>query len=106
MRPLRPCLPALLLVIGLSATGAAEEPKSASTDKEKQEAPKSEKPKRIEFGVELRWREEFRDNADLQPANDFDGYLGQRIRAHLRIRVHPHLTAYVQGQDVWLYGAE
>lgn len=69
------------------------------------EPPKKES-KRIEVGVEMRWRMEFRDNADFQPANDFDYYTGQRIRAHLRARLHPHLSFYVQGQDVWLFGAE
>src|SRR3990167_6862836 len=63
-------------------------------------------PKPGEVGFELRWRLELRDNADQQPADDFDTFLGQRLRLHLLFRIHPHLTAYVQGQDVWLFGAE
>lgn len=76
-------------------------PQSSATEKETRKAPP-----RFEGKVELRWRFEFRDNADLQPANDFDQFLAQRIRAHLRVQIHPHLSAYVQGQDVWLFGAE
>jgi hypothetical protein len=97
----------LVLVLAFAGPSAAEEPKTASESKEKQEAASpSEKPKRLAFGVELRWREEFRDNSDFQPSNDFDSFLGQRIRAHLRLRIHSHLTAFVEGQDVWLFGAE
>jgi hypothetical protein len=107
MRRLRPCLSGLLLLaLGFAAPAQAEEPKPAGKDKEKQESPQASKSERFEFGLELRWRAEFRDNADLKPADDFDSFLGQRIRAHLRIRIHPHLTAFVQGQDVWLFGAE
>ncbi|MCZ6759975.1 MAG: hypothetical protein O7D29_06335, partial [Gemmatimonadetes bacterium] len=49
-------------------------------------------PPRVEFGVELRWRNEFRDNIDFQPADDFDHFVGQQIRADLRVRAHPHLS--------------
>lgn len=90
-------------------SGQAEEPGSpqpSDQGKPAQEASPEKRPKRVEVGVEVRWRLEFRDNADLQPADDFDQFLGQRIRAHLRVQIHPHLSAYVQGQDVWLFGAE
>ncbi len=63
-------------------------------------------PPRVEFGVELRWRNEFRDNIDFQPADDFDHFVGQRIRADLRVRAHPHLSLYIQGQDVELFDEE
>lgn len=106
MRRLLSWLPVFLLLgLGFAAPGSAEEPKPANKDEKEQEAAKSAKSERIQFGAELRWRGEFRDNADFQPSNDLDAFLGQRIRAHLRIRIHPHLTAFVQGQDVWLFGA-
>ena len=94
-----------LLILGApSGRASAEEKKEqGKTGSEGTPAKKSE---RFEFGVELRWRAEFRDNGDFQPTDDFDTFLGQRVRAHLRIRIHPHLTAFVQGQDVWLFGAE
>jgi hypothetical protein len=76
------------------------EPAAPKTPEEKKE------PKRVEVGLEMRWRAEFRDNADQQPADDFDAFLGQRLRIELRFRLHPHLSAFVQGQDVWLFGAE
>ncbi|MGH9779300.1 MAG: alginate export family protein [Candidatus Acidiferrales bacterium] len=94
-------LVAVLWLLGAAGTAAAEEPK----DKKEEKAPACWN-ERVEFGVELRWRPEFRDNADLQPADDFDYFWGQRARAHLRLRLHSHLSAYVQGQDVWLFGAE
>ena len=93
------------LVLGFALGVAAEEPQTGGAGK-KPEAQPSKAPKRVEFGVEIRLRGEFRDNNDFKPANDFDAFLGQRVRAHLRFRIHPDLSLYVQGQDVWLYGAE
>ncbi len=63
-------------------------------------------PPRVEFGVELRWRNEFRDNGDFRSTEDFDHFLSQGLRIHLRVRAHAHLNFYVEGQDVWLFGAE
>ena len=63
------------------------------------------KTKRFELGVELRLRNEIRDNADFTAADDFDHFLGYRLRLHLRAELHPDLTAYVQAQDVWLFDA-
>jgi hypothetical protein len=54
----------------------------------------------------MRWRFEFRDNLDFQPPNDFDFFVGHRLRLSLRARHHAHLSAFVQGQDVWLFGSE
>jgi hypothetical protein len=51
----------------------------------------------------LRLRNEFRDNADFKPADDFDHFLGQRMRINLRARPHPRLTLFIQAQDVWLF---
>ena len=62
--------------------------------------------KRVEVGVEARWRGGFRDNLDFRPTDDFDYSVGQRVRIHLLLRVHPHLNFLVVGQDVWLFGAE
>jgi len=91
-------------LLGLGTATAADGEKSK--DKPAAETPKGKESKRFEWGIEMRWRMEFRDNADLQPVNDFDYFTGQRVRAHLRARLHPHLSLFVQGQDVWLFGAE
>jgi hypothetical protein len=91
------------LLTAISA--AAEEPKEKKDEKAPEKTASGWK-ERLEFGVELRLRPEFRDNADFRPADDFDTFWGQRLRAHLRLRLHSHLSAYVQGQDVWLFGAE
>ena len=98
-------LVAALWLLAAAGAAAAEKPKDQKDEKApaKTTARWSE---RVEFGVEIRSRPEFRDNADLQPADDFDYFWGQRVRAYLRLRLHPHLSAYVQGQDVWLFGAE
>jgi len=61
---------------------------------------------RVQFGAELRWRFEFRDNADLRPADDLERFLGQRLRLSLLVKAHPHLSFYVQGQDTELFGAK
>ena len=73
-----------------------------------QEGPreKDAPPPKLEYGVEFRWRNEFRDNADFQPADDFDHFLGQRIRIHLRYRLSPDFSFYIQGQDVELADAD
>ncbi|MGH9789473.1 MAG: alginate export family protein [Candidatus Acidiferrales bacterium] len=92
---------AVLWLLGSSGVSAAEEPKDRKAEKAQ---PRWSE--RVEFGVELRWRPEFRDNSDLKSADDFDYFWGQRVRAYLRLQLHPHLSAYVQGQDVWLFGAE
>lgn len=94
----------LLILAAPSGRVSAEEKKEQGQASAEGASPK--KSERFEFGVELRWRLEFRDNNDFQPADDFDGFLGQRVRAQVRIRIHPHLSAFVQGQDVWLFGAE
>jgi hypothetical protein len=67
--------------------------------------PAPPKPKTVEAGIEIRWRNEFRDNADFKSPDDFDHFLGQRLRVHLRVRAHPQLSFFVEGQDVWLFGA-
>ncbi|MFQ5776565.1 MAG: alginate export family protein [Terriglobia bacterium] len=92
-----------LLFVGLSLRAAEPQPGPAE---DTSQAEVSEPPKRIEAGVEIRWRSEFRDNADFQPGDDFDHFLGQRLRVYVRVRAHPHLSFFVQAQDVWLFGAE
>lgn len=69
-------------------------------------AKKTQTVERWKFSGELRWRSEFRDNTDFQPADDFDAFLGQRIRLRLLLRAHKRLSFFVEGQDVWLFGAE
>ena len=65
-----------------------------------------EKPKAVEVSVELRLRNEFRDNADFKPADDFDHYLGQRLRINLRARLHPRFQFFFQGQDAWAFDSK
>lgn len=84
----------------------AEEPTATPDPADPAASQEKKEPRRVEAGFEMRWRAEFRDNADQQPADDFDTFLGQRLRVHLLFRIHPHLSAYVEGQDVWLFGAE
>lgn len=81
-------------------SGEKSEPENAA-----QKAPSEKQQERVQVGVEMRWRFELRDNADQQLTDDFDGFLGQRIRAHLRFQLHPHLSVLVQGQEVRLFGA-
>lgn len=104
LRPLRALLLLGSLVVGGVMPAAGSGPEQGSSPS--QEAAAEAVPKRLEGGVEMRWRFEFRDNADQQPTDDFDHFLGQRLRVHLRARIHPHLSVYLQGQDVWLFGAE
>lgn len=77
----------------------------AGTTAAAQETTPAAAPKRVEVKVELRWRNEFRDNADFEPSDDFDHFLGQRIRVWLLVRAHSHLSFTVEGQDVWLFDA-
>ncbi|MFQ5737726.1 MAG: alginate export family protein [Acidobacteriota bacterium] len=91
-------------VAGGSLISTAQE--SAEDETRSQETGPRSKPNRLDAGIEIRWRNEFRDNGDFRADDDFDHFLGQRLRVHLRVRVHPHLSFYVQGQDVWLFGAE
>ena len=69
-------------------------------------AKETQKAEQWKISAELRWRGEFRDNTDFQPADDFDAFLGQRIRLRLLLRAHKRLSFFVEGQDVWLFGAE
>jgi len=62
--------------------------------------------KPVEVSVELRFRNEFRDNADFKPADDFDHALGQRLRINLRARPHARLTFVMQAQDAWFFGSK
>lgn len=68
-----------------------------------QAAQSKEPVKPVEVSVELRLRNEFRDNADFKSADDFDHSLGQRLRFNLRARLHPRFQFFVQAQDVWLF---
>ena len=93
----------LFLLLG-GVTLFAAEP-SASEPGTAPDAEATDPPKRVEVGVEIRWRNEFRDNADFGPGDDFDHFLGHRLRAHLLVRAHRTLSFYLEGQDVWLFGA-
>lgn len=98
----------VLLVAAVLATASsslgAQPP--AGKDASTQQPATPAKSERWEAGVQIRWRNEFRDNADFGPSEDFDHFLGQRLRIHLRVRAHPQLSVYVEGQDMWLFGAE
>jgi hypothetical protein len=62
-------------------------------------------PRKFEFGVEGRWRFEFRNNSDFLPADDFDGFTGQRIRLNFTFRPTEKFTLFIQPQDVWIWDA-
>lgn len=100
------CRTLLLIGFGVAClaspplAGWAQAPPSGSS------AAPAAQPRRVEAGFELRWRNEFRDNADLRPTEDFDHFLGQRLRVHLRVRAHADLSFFLEAQDVWLFGAE
>jgi hypothetical protein len=100
----------LLAAVWLSAgvSGAYAQATQYPTPRPQAEKPLPEvpKPKLLQFSVELRWRSEFRDNADLQPADDFDAFTGQRFRFRLRIQPHRKFSFLIEGQDVELFGAE
>jgi hypothetical protein len=93
------CVAALGLA-GNEAAGQAPAPQT-----QPQSTVSKEKQKPVEVSVELRLRNEFRDNADFKPADDFDHFLGQRLRINLRARLHPRWTIFFQAQDVWLFGS-
>ncbi|MCL6481322.1 MAG: alginate export family protein [Firmicutes bacterium] len=61
---------------------------------------------RIAVGVELRLRDELRDNADFRSAEDFEHFLGYRLRLDLKFRLLEQLELFVQPQDVWLVDAD
>ncbi len=89
---------AAFLFLGGNASAQAPPPQAAS-----QNAQSKEQVKPVEVSMELRLRNEFRDNADFKPADDFDHSFGQRLRINLRARLHPRFQIFVQGQDVWLF---
>ncbi len=63
------------------------------------------RPPHFDAGVEIRLRNESRDNADFQPPDDFDNFLGYRLRINLKFYLHDHFTLFIQPQDVWLADA-
>ena len=86
----------------LCVGGSAFAQQVPPAQRQSQTAEGKEPPKAVQVSVELRLRNEFRDNADFQPADDSDHFLGERLRINLRARLHPRLQIFVQGQDVWL----
>lgn len=98
MRRLTTKLAAVALALLLAGAPAA-----AESDAPPKPAPEQ---KRVTATVEIRSRFEARDNADQRPANDLERFLGQRFRLSLLIQARPNLSFFVQGQDVWLPGAE
>ncbi len=50
--------------------------------------------KRFEGSAEIRWRSEFRVNPSFRKSDDFDHFLGQHIRADLRVQIAPRQSAY------------
>ena len=88
------------------AANAEEEAKKDELKREEAKKQEAKKKPPVEFNVELRWRSEIRDNADLQTANDFDHFVGQRVRLNFTFNLHERLSFHFQPQDVWLFGAE
>jgi Alginate export len=88
---------ALLLALPLGGTlGLSAQEASGARD--------TGKAKRLEASVEVRERLELRDDSDLPPADDFQDFLGHRLRLGLRAQIHRRLSLYVQAQDVWIVG--
>jgi len=83
---------------GRTLAGQSPAPQAPPQTAESKSAPKV-----VEVSAEFRLRNEFRDNADFKPADDFDASLGQRLRINLRARFHPRFQIFVQAQDVWLF---
>lgn len=90
----------LVALVGLSvAMPVSAQVSSSESPKPK---PPEQKLKPFEIGIELRWRPEWRDNADLQPANDFDGFNTIRTRINLTLRPHKDFYFFLQPQDAWV----
>jgi hypothetical protein len=71
--------------------------------------PAAEKAKRerFEFGGQIRFRPEVRQNLDLDSSNsDARNFVGQRLRFQVRARVDENVEAFVQLQDSRLWGEE
>lgn len=94
-----------LLGLLLAAPHALRGQGPAKSAPERPPAPSAGQGRRVEIGVEMRWRIEFRDNQDFRAADDADAFTGQRVRLHLKAWLHPDFLLFVQAQDVWLFGA-
>lgn len=65
------------------------------------------KQERFEFGGQIRFRPEVRQNLDLNSSRgDVQNFVGQRLRFHVRARVDEKVEAFVQLQDSRLWGEE
>lgn len=102
------CCLSVMLVLFLSGglARADSQQHSAETTQSEEKKAKKKKWPWAEAGIEIRFRNEWRDNFDFQPPDDADSFLGQRIRGHVLFKLREKLDFYLQGQDVWLYGAE
>lgn len=98
------------LLLGLAAIlcfGGSDSFAQAPAQQPTSPAAQNKEPaKPVEVSVELRLRNEFRDNADFKPADDFDHSLGQRLRFNLRARLHPRLHFFFQAQDAWMFDSK
>jgi hypothetical protein len=101
------CWPLALALPAMTGAQSATPTATAATAQASAVQPAESKPaeKKIELSVEARWRFEWRNNADLQPAADFDGFSGQRIRINFKAALHSDFRLTLQPQDVWVWDA-
>lgn len=85
-------------------------PSAAVTPKAPTPPPASPEQKgsdRFEFGGQIRFRGEVRQNADLNGyQHDAQDFVGQRLRFDARVRLNNQVEAFVQFQDSRLWGQE
>jgi hypothetical protein len=88
----------------LPVANPAALPKAASSPPASAEQKESD---RFEFGGQIRFRGEVRQNADLNsPQHDSQDFVAQRLRFHARARLSSQVETFLQFQDSRLWGQE
>lgn len=85
---------------------AAHSPGSKPVTQASTESPQP-KSERFEFGGQIRFRAETRQNGDLNSAqSDVQNFVAQRMRFHIRGRLSDRVESFVEFQDSRLWGQE